>query len=467
MKILTTGFCLLLLLKAIWASCPIEKGGGQCPLNNTCCATSTPGLSSCITHKENTGPGVCCYDDGVGLSGCGPGYKCSTKIENEATVFYCQKISNKPSENAVSDVEALPRYKLCKLSQQSLNLNGLTINSKSSPKLAYYSSHGSIEDESLIKEHNSIKRVIIIVHGSSRNADDYLCCGLSSIPTRMEKTTMVIAPWFLTPEDRPQNDKTDFMRWNESGPIPHTWRYGAESVSDGLTSSYRAMDELAEKIMFQVKRFPLLESLVVAGHSAGGQFTHRWALTSNPETGIWGDYKKGSSDFRFVPLRVVAANPRSFCYLDARRFNNMTFTVPDPKRIKTCPGYNAWEWGLGDLNGRVPGPKYVKDQIHNEGGYEEMVKRYAQRNVIYLAGDLDRLPVRAECEDDDFQGHNRFERSKIYFDYLTDFFGQPTHRRYVAKETPHDHCLIFQSAAGRKALFGEDLELSISLRPRS
>jgi len=86
------------------------------------------------------------------------------------------------------------------------------------------------------------------------------------------------------------------------------------------------------------------------------------------------------------------------------------------------------------------------------------VTRHAKRNVIYLAGNLDRLPVRAECEDDDFQGYNRFERSKIYFQYLADFYGQTTHKRYVAKETPHDHCLIFQSAAGRKALFGEYLE---------
>jgi pimeloyl-ACP methyl ester carboxylesterase len=317
---------------------------------------------------------------------------------------------------------------------------------------------GSLDDDAMLDQHRLTTQILIIVHGSDRNADDYLCCGLSSVPKEMKERTLVISPWFLAPADNVPSTLLDghlLLRWNETGPIPHTWRYGAESSTDGRTSSFEAMDVLIKTVMFDIYRFTRLERIIVAGHSAGGQFTHRWALTS--ASSIWGDYTDIYPDDRVLPLRVVAANPRSFCYLDNRRYQNGSFVVPNEQRIKRCPGYNAWEWGL-EMDGRVPGPAYVKTTIQKHGGAQKLIDRHAQRDVVYLAGAEDILPVHSECEDDDFQGNTRFQRSQRYHEYLEHYYGFSVHKRVVAMGIPHDHCLLFQSQAGYHALFDIDLK---------
>lgn len=429
------------VLVEAWKSCPVEDGGGTCPDGNKCCKTDIPGTSSCITiataAKQN-GTGACCSSD----TGCGAGYKC-------ANGSYCQLVKPPPAPLT------LPLYKLCRVPKESLQLNALTIENTSGLQLAYLSSMGGLEDDSKRIQHKNVTQVFIIVHGSGRTAEDYLCCGMSSIPAGLESSTMVLSPWFLSPNDTaPVGLAGNLLRWNDTGPIAHTWRYGAEATHARI-SSYETMDRLVKAIMFNKDdRFPNLQRIVVAGHSAGGQFTHRWALTSNSE--IWGDSQQGD----VVPLRVVAGNPRSFCYLDDRRYTytNGDLIKPESSRVDKCPGYNAWEWGLG-TGGRVPMPKFFEAQI-KVSGVASVKERYSKRDVVYLAGKLDILPVRSECEDDDFQGNDRLQRSDRFYRSLQDIFGRRTHRRIVADGIPHDHCLLFQSTAGQEALFGRATESS-------
>jgi pimeloyl-ACP methyl ester carboxylesterase len=163
-----------------------------------------------------------------------------------------------------------------------------------------------------------------VVHGSGRNADDYLACAVASTSTHEQDSTPVLAPRFLAPGDglvNATNLSVKLLCWAETFPIPHMWRYGADVIRTGI-SSYQAMDALVEQLSRTA--FPLLEDIVVAGHSAGGQFTQRWALTSG--SAAWGD--KHDSPSSHVCLRVVAANPCSFCYLDGHRNLNGTFQLP-------------------------------------------------------------------------------------------------------------------------------------------
>lgn len=446
-------FVLLLAWVALangWKLCSVEDGGGVCPTGNRCCGTtSTPGVSSCITepiHAHN-GTGVCCSDD---TTGCGPGYECATAAEGDGATRYFCRLYAPPTNDPAPAV--LPRYNLCTMSKESLQLQALTV-AETGPKFAYFSSMGSLEDDNMHKldQHRTTTHVFIVIHGSGRNAEDYFCSATASVPSELVNTTMVIAPWFLAPKDEVPDTPDELLRWNETGPIPHTWRYGAEAT-DGVTSSYQALEIMVETIMLDEYRFPNLCEIIVAGHSAGGQFTHRWALTSSAK--FWGDSKDANN--RLVPLRVVAANPRSFCYLDARRYNRIGKLVkPEPHRIEKCPGYNGWEWGF-EMNGRVSLPHHVKKEIEDhDGDVSWLLKAYSKRDVVYLAGSLDILPVYSECEDDDFQGKNRFERSLLYFNSLQELYGSPTHQRQIADGVPHDHCLIFQSKAGQEALFGD------------
>ena len=429
-----------------WESCSVEDGGGVCPNGNKCCSTGITGVSSCIAEPahEFKGTATCCIDN----TGCGPGYECATSANKDGGIFFC-RLYAPPTRDPAPPV--LPRYKNCVLGNVNLQLHGLNVDG-TGPKFAYFSSLSSLDDDSNISQFRRVTHVFIDIHGSGRNAEDYFCSATASVPPQLLRTTLVIAPWFMAPQDKPPDAPyTSFLRWNETGPIPHTWRYGAEAVG-GTTSSYQALDKMMEKIMFDTHRFPSLQRIIVAGHSAGGQYTHRWALTSSAS--FWGD-ASDPSKYRLIPVRVVAANPRSFCYLDNRRYNGVgQLRRPKQAVIDKCPSYNGWEWGL-ELEGRVPWPRHVASDIANhDGNVTWMIHSYANRDLVYLAGSLDILEVRSECEDDDFQGNNRLERSRRYFNALQDVYGLPTHHRLVAKGVPHDHSLIFQSAAGQQALFG-------------
>jgi hypothetical protein len=427
-----------------WETCSPIDGGGFCPTGDKCCNIGIQGTSSCIPESEHAirGRSNCCSNQ----TGCGYGYECKQDSNGRDI---CQ-LSLPPTDDPAPFI--LPRYKNCLLTNQSTILHGMSV-SGSNQKLAYYSSLGSIDkkrDEFNTESHRNVTIAFITIHGSGRNAETYLCSGMAAVPDELKSKTIVIAPWFKAP-DQIFTDSSSFLSWNETGPIPHTWRYGAEAT-DGVTSSFHVLDILVKLIMNNVNDFPNLEKVIVTGHSAGGQMTHRWALTSNEE--FWDE--KDNEKQRTVSLRVVVANPRSFCYLDRRRYNSKGhFVAPKKRSIRKCPGYNGWEWGL-EPNGRVPLPRQVQRniEIHNKS-VDWMRRSYAKRNIVYLAGELDIVEVKSECEDDDFQGQNRFERSSRFFHSLQAYYGFPTHHRFIAEGVPHDNTLMYQSSSGQKSLFGD------------
>lgn len=445
-----------------WRSCPEKEGGGICPNDNTCCPTSIQGISACITKPTGqfVRKSVCCHDDGLGESGCGPDYTCASSHGNGGIQFFCQLRDDKKNVTPTPPLQ-LPRYRLGRLHESNLkHVYSLPIDTSNAtaPQLAYYSSMSSLDamDAASIVRRKSIRTIIVVVHGSGRNADDYLSCSVASIPHNKRDSTLVIVPRFLAPQDgtvNVTNSNTTLLRWDENYPVPHTWRYGADAINTTI-SSYQAMDVLVQQ--FHRKQFPSLERIVVAGHSAGGQFTHRWALTSGSP--VWGDHPNSSSSSldasRRIPIRVIVANPRSFCYLDGQRYVNGTLRLPDKAAREACPGYNSWEWGLAP-GGSLSTP-YKDRALASVGGAKRMALRYSLRNVVYIAGEFDVLEVRSSCEDDDFQGFNRRQRSQFFFASLKDLYPLHRHRRLVAKSTPHDHCLIFQSDAYQEEVFGED-----------
>jgi hypothetical protein len=199
------------------------------------------------------------------------------------------------------------------------------------------------------------------------------------------------------------------------------------------------MDRMLEYILeHKDQRFTNLKRIVVAGHSAGGQYTQRWALLSSSP----------SFTFEQFHLRVIVANPRSLCWLDDRRMVNGTLRVP-LQAEEECPLYNEWEWGLGP--GEFLDTPY-KSRAFQTTGVDRIVERYAERDVIYLAGEEDTIP-NGECQDK-MQGDFRKERSANFFAALPQIYGRPVHKRLVAQGVPHDHSLLFQSPEGQQALFG-------------
>ena len=112
---------------------------------------------------------------------------------------------------------------------------------------------------------------------------------------------------------------------------------------------------------------------------AGGQTLQRWSLLS--DSPAWNN----------IDIRVVAANARSYAYLDGRRWLAETSSQSDSNEVfrlptsndevhNHCPWYNHWLWGLED-GGEVFCP--YRDTAVEKGGSEAAIaKRYASRDVV-------------------------------------------------------------------------------------
>ena len=454
---------------------------------------------------------------------------------------YCQLMPGRqPPEEGVP--EQVPRYSLCRLPRRALQrLWTFPISSQyatpyrhgnatqpervenndddddtnnpfySTYAMAYMTSTGQALTNPTVN-YSWVQTLVVTIHGSGRNADDYLCATQAAIPPAQLATTLVVAPWFLAPRDNvtaflPQDDtKNDhshhhhhLLRWYESNPnktwLPHAWRYGANSIH-GNISSYAVLDALLDWLDDNVKkRFPRLQQVVVTGHSAGGQYTQRWALLSSQRL-LRNFYHHHPTQPSFLPLqgkqswhphtppwsspialRVVVANPRSFCYLDPRRYWEATqqWQVPPRDERFACAMYNDWQWGLttssnndDDYSNILPCP--YKDRAIQQRTLAHIVQEYRHLPIVYLSGQLDVIP-NGQCMDQ-WQGMNRRTRSRRFYQYLNHVvyndtttttttrydndYDQPPliHARLEVPHVHHDHSLLYTSVQGRVALFG-------------
>ena len=108
-------------------------------------------------------------------------------------------------------------------------------------------------------------------------------------------------------------------------------------MTDKRLSSFAVADRLLAELS-DAKRFPNLRRIVLAGHSAGGQFVNRYVAV-----GRLGE--SGAGPARRLEYRFLVANPSSYLYLDGRRpvAGGDRFEVPakKPPPATTC-GATAW-----------------------------------------------------------------------------------------------------------------------------
>lgn len=278
-----------------------------------------------------------------------------------------------------------------------------------------------------------ISTVLIVIHGTLRNADTYFDTGkeIVSGAGKSDGTVMVVAPQFLTaPDVEKFSMSARTLRWSQEG-----WKSGEPALGPAPLSSFEAIDALLDHFADK-KRYPALTHVVVMGHSAGAQILQRYAAVG-----------RGSAALarRGVPLRYVVANPSSYVYFSDER--------PAPPAAGTCPAATKWKYQL------TGGPPYVAAQDP-----AEVEARYASRNVVYLLGQADTDPythfIDRSCGGM-AQGPNRLERGRAYFDYLTRRHPAGLNQKVV--EVPgvgHNNLGMFTSACGIAVLFDRPLPAS-------
>ncbi len=277
-----------------------------------------------------------------------------------------------------------------------------------------------------------VTRAVIFIHGWPRRdlgADDYVAEKAGAAA----RDTLFITPQFLIDADVGAHRlPPTTLRWGLSG-----WRKGHDALAPAALSSFDVIDALFAHLADR-KLFPHLKTVVLAGHSAGGQFVQRYAVVGEGERALAA---------RDVAVRYVVANPATYLYFDARRRQpDGGFGVDAAARA--CADLGEWNYGLAS---KVP--PYVARPVDAAA----LEKRYLARDVIYLAGTADNDPdgdaVDKSCGAAS-QGDTRFARAVNYAAYVDLLAqGRGRHRLFKVPGVAHHSYEMYASRCGLAALF--------------
>jgi pimeloyl-ACP methyl ester carboxylesterase len=267
----------------------------------------------------------------------------------------------------------------------------------------------------------------------------------SGISRRALENTIVIAPHLIADPDKPEANE---IVWPNRG---DTWRSGGMSTSHPTISAFDFMDEILRKLANK-KNFPNLAHIVVAGHSAGGQYVTRYEM-ANKVHGSLG-----------VAISYVVANPSSYAWPAAVRplptgdadsstaekealgpnqtKVNTNFTY-GPFDAANAPSFNHWPSGLEGRTGYTA--KMSDDQLK---------KQLVERPTTYLFGQVDVLPLGGFDSSPPAmaQGPTRRARGEAFVKYITETMGaKPT--TIIVPECGHNDRCIFTTDVVFPAIF--------------
>lgn len=254
---------------------------------------------------------------------------------------------------------------------------------------------------SLETKNPAITRAFIMVHGAGRDADNYFRTAVAAafLGGALENT-MVISPRFASSDGRGCRDTlaANEVNWSCNG---NSWRSGGPSGGDDKLTSYDFMDQILKKLA-RKDVFPNLKAIVVAGHSAGGQFVTRYEMANMVHDSLG------------VPVTYVVANPSSYAYPDAARPNAEATAFHLFSDGRNCTTFDQWPYGFENRSGYAA---RLTDEV--------LKKQLAARPVTYLLGEIDILPLGgfdSSCPAM-AQGPTRLARGQAFARYVTEKLG--------------------------------------------
>lgn len=308
-------------------------------------------------------------------------------------------------------------------------------------------------------KNENITRALIFVHGINRDADNHFRTALAAaFLAGALNNTVIVAPRFASNSGVPGNaigDCHDALAADEANWICETpradhWRSGGGEAGNDKLTSFDFLDEIIRRLT-RKDVFPNLKSIVVAGHSAGGQFVIRYEMSNRVQDSV------------AVPISYVASNASAYAYVDDMRPTAAAYPVtaaapgfmrplpasPPPAfalyaDAKNCAGYDKWPYGL---KSRVGYASRLTD--------EEIKKQLAARKVTYLLGETDILPVGVfdtSCPAM-AQGPTRLARGLAFSRYVKEHLGGENHNAVVVPFCGHSARCMFTSDVALPLIF--------------
>lgn len=210
---------------------------------------------------------------------------------------------------------------------------------------------------SLAAKNDQITRALVVIHGANRDADNYFRSSLAAafLADALEDT-LVISPRLASAAGGCHDTlAADEVSWN-----CNYWRSGGVAASDAKLTSFDFIDQILRQLANK-EIFPNLKAIVVAGHSAGGQFVTRYEMANRVHESLG------------VPVTYVVSNPSSYAWPDSTR---------PAGEVANCAGYDRWPYGMQSITG------YASKQTA-----EELKKQLASRPTTVLLGEIDILPL--------------------------------------------------------------------------
>jgi pimeloyl-ACP methyl ester carboxylesterase len=280
------------------------------------------------------------------------------------------------------------------------------------------------------EKNEGITRALIVVHGAGRDADNYFRSALAAtFLAGALDDTIVISPRFASNDGNECKDilAANEVNWPCNG---DSWRSGGTALNDEKLGSFDFADELLRRLA-RKDMFPNLKTIVMSGHSAGGQFVTRYEMANQVH------------DTLGVPVSYVVANPSSYAYVDPERPSADAKQLQPFRDARNCTAYDNWPYGLKQRSG------YSAKLTDNQ-----LKKQLAARAVTYMLGELDTLPIAgfdSSCPAM-AQGPNRLARGQAYANYVNQKYNAP-HKTIVIPLCGHNARCMFTAEPALPVLF--------------
>ena len=292
-----------------------------------------------------------------------------------------------------------------------------------------------------------ITRALVIVHGAERSSAsfEFRSALAGAFLVGALDYTVIIAPRFKANDVVNCTDSlaTNELNW-ECDVLRVDWRLGGVARNDSAMSSFDAIDAILRRVA-RKSEFPNLRTVVLAGHSAGGQFVTLYAMANQVHEGLGAE------------LNYVVANAAGYAYMDDRRptaawlARSNAIDRGDTTRVpfaayagtRECSDYGDWPFGL------VKRPPYAARLTE-----AELREQAARRPVTYLLSELDVAQpggFYGSCAAM-AQGSSRLSRGVAFASYMTQF-NQGPHRRIIVDGCGHDVRCVYTSGAALSSLF--------------
>jgi hypothetical protein len=275
-----------------------------------------------------------------------------------------------------------------------------------------------------------VTRAIVMIHGLSRR-------GLGDAGDAAQRAgaaardAILVVPQFLIQNDIDAHQ----LPFNVLRFGPDDWKAGYAALGPAPISSYDVIDAIFLRLADR-RLFPNLQTVVLAGHSAGGQFVQRYAAVGQGQ---------GPLLALGIHLRYVVSNPSSYVYFSADR--PPAADGSSAIAAQSCPRLNEWPYGFDE---RLPG--YVTQPID----VNALERDYAARDIVYLLGTADTDPDHPELDRScagEAEGPTRFARGLAFVWSLLGRHPTMQQRLLEAPGIGHDGDQMFSSACGLTALF--------------